>query len=99
MPWSADDPELEVPMAHKCRALAVARHADIRHAQSFLDLSTNVLHPLVPRHPARPARVEQRIERRLLTDAEGALAAARTGETQAHRRALAKHEPVSVGAL
>lgn len=33
-----DDPELEVPMAHKGGALAVAVHTGIGHAQSFSDL-------------------------------------------------------------
>lgn len=33
-----DDPELEVPMAHKGGALAVAVHTGIGHARSFLDL-------------------------------------------------------------
>jgi NagD protein len=33
-----DDPELEVPMAHKGGALAVAVHTGIGHAQSFADL-------------------------------------------------------------
>ena len=33
-----DDPELEVPMAHKGGALAVAVHTGIGHAQSFVDL-------------------------------------------------------------
>jgi NagD protein len=34
-----DDPELEVPMAHKGGALAVAVHTGIGHAQSFSDLA------------------------------------------------------------
>jgi NagD protein len=33
-----DDPELEVPMAHRGGALAVAVHTGIGHAQSFADL-------------------------------------------------------------
>jgi NagD protein len=33
-----DDPELEVPMAHKGKALAVAVHTGIGHAGSFTDL-------------------------------------------------------------
>lgn len=33
-----DDPELEVPLAHKGGALAVAVHTGIGHAQSFTDL-------------------------------------------------------------
>lgn len=33
-----DDPELEVPMAHKGGALAVAVHTGIGHAQSYVDL-------------------------------------------------------------
>lgn len=33
-----DDPELEVPMAHKGGALAVAVHTGIGHAKSFVDL-------------------------------------------------------------
>ncbi len=33
-----DDPELEVPMAHKGGALAVAVHTGIGHAESFADL-------------------------------------------------------------
>jgi 4-nitrophenyl phosphatase len=33
-----DDPDLEVPMAHKGGALAVAVHTGIGHAQSFVDL-------------------------------------------------------------
>ncbi len=33
-----DDPDLEVPMAHKGGALAVAVHTGIGHAQSFTDL-------------------------------------------------------------
>jgi NagD protein len=37
-----DDPELEVPMAHKGGALAVAVHTGIGHAQSFTDLPENV---------------------------------------------------------
>jgi HAD superfamily hydrolase (TIGR01450 family) len=37
-----DDPELEVPMAHKGRALAVAVHTGIGHAQSFADLPEHV---------------------------------------------------------
>ena len=37
-----DDPGLEVPMAHKGGALAVAVHTGIGHAQSFTDLPENV---------------------------------------------------------
>ncbi len=37
-----DDPELEVPMAHKGGALAVAVHTGIGHAQSFTDLPEDV---------------------------------------------------------
>ena len=37
-----DDPELEVPMAHKGSALAVAVHTGIGHAQSFTDLPAEV---------------------------------------------------------
>ncbi|MGK5112243.1 HAD-IIA family hydrolase [Geodermatophilus sp. CPCC 205506] len=37
-----DDPELEVPMAHKGGSLAVAVHTGIGHAQSFTDLSEDV---------------------------------------------------------
>jgi NagD protein len=37
-----DDPELEVPMAHKGGALAVAVHTGIGHAQSFTDLPAEV---------------------------------------------------------
>jgi HAD superfamily hydrolase (TIGR01450 family) len=37
-----DDPELEVPMAHKGGALAVAVHSGIGHAQSFVDLPENL---------------------------------------------------------
>jgi NagD protein len=37
-----DDPELEVPMAHKGGALAVAVHTGIGHAQSFADLPENL---------------------------------------------------------
>jgi 4-nitrophenyl phosphatase len=37
-----DDPELEVPMAHKGRALAVAVHTGIGHAQSFGHLPEDV---------------------------------------------------------
>lgn len=37
-----DDPELEVPMAHKGGALAVAVHTGIGHAQSFGDLPENL---------------------------------------------------------
>jgi 4-nitrophenyl phosphatase len=37
-----DDPELEVPMAHKGGALAVAVHTGIGHAQSFANLPENV---------------------------------------------------------
>ena len=33
-----DDPELEVPMAHKGGAFAVAVHTGIGHAESFTDL-------------------------------------------------------------
>jgi 4-nitrophenyl phosphatase len=33
-----DDPELEVPMAHRGGALAVAVHTGIGHAESFIDL-------------------------------------------------------------
>jgi 4-nitrophenyl phosphatase len=36
-----DDPELEVPMAHKGGALAVAVHTGIGHAQFFADLPGN----------------------------------------------------------
>jgi 4-nitrophenyl phosphatase len=37
-----DDPELEVPMAHKGGALAVAVHTGIGHARSFVDLPENL---------------------------------------------------------
>lgn len=37
-----DDPELEVPMAHKGGALAVAVHTGIGHALSFVDLPEHV---------------------------------------------------------
>ncbi|MFW3168916.1 HAD-IIA family hydrolase [Geodermatophilus sp. CPCC 206100] len=37
-----DDPELEVPMAHKGGALAVAVHTGIGHAESFTDLPEDV---------------------------------------------------------
>ena len=37
-----DDPVLEVPMAHKGRALAVAVHTGIGDAESFLDSPENV---------------------------------------------------------
>ncbi|MGY1708427.1 HAD-IIA family hydrolase [Geodermatophilus sp. SYSU D00758] len=37
-----DDPELEVPMAHRVRALAVAVHTGIGHAGSFTDLPAEV---------------------------------------------------------
>jgi 4-nitrophenyl phosphatase len=37
-----DDPELEVPMAHKGGSLAVAVHTGIGHAQSFTDLPEEV---------------------------------------------------------
>jgi 4-nitrophenyl phosphatase len=37
-----DDPELEVPMAHKGSAFAVAVHTGIGHAQSFADLPEEV---------------------------------------------------------
>jgi 4-nitrophenyl phosphatase len=37
-----DDPELEVPMAHRGRALAVAVHTGIGHAGSFTDLPAEV---------------------------------------------------------
>jgi 4-nitrophenyl phosphatase len=37
-----DDPELEVPMAHKGRAFAVAVHTGIGHAESFIDLHEDV---------------------------------------------------------
>ena len=37
-----DDPELEVPMAHKGGALAVAVHTGIGHAQSFTELPEEV---------------------------------------------------------
>jgi NagD protein len=37
-----DDPELEVPMAHKGGALAVAVHTGIGHAESFSDLPEDV---------------------------------------------------------
>jgi NagD protein len=37
-----DDPELEVPMAHRGGALAVAVHTGIGHAQSFTHLSEEV---------------------------------------------------------
>jgi 4-nitrophenyl phosphatase len=37
-----DDPELEVPMAHKGGALAVAVHTGIGHARSFADLPAEV---------------------------------------------------------
>jgi NagD protein len=37
-----DDPELEVPMAHKGGSLAVAVHTGIGHAQSFTDLPDDV---------------------------------------------------------
>lgn len=37
-----DDPELEVPMAHKGGALAVAVHTGIGHAQSFTELPEQV---------------------------------------------------------
>jgi 4-nitrophenyl phosphatase len=33
-----DDPELEVPMAHRGGAFAVAVHTGIGHAESFRDL-------------------------------------------------------------
>jgi NagD protein len=37
-----DDPELEVPMAHKGGAVAVAVHTGIGHAQSFANLPENL---------------------------------------------------------
>jgi NagD protein len=37
-----DDPELEVPMAHKGGAFAVAVHTGIGHAESFSDLPADV---------------------------------------------------------
>jgi len=37
-----DDPELEVPMAHKGGAVAVAVHTGIGHAQSFAELPENL---------------------------------------------------------
>lgn len=37
-----DDPELEVPMAHKGGALAIAVHTGIGHAESFTDLPEDV---------------------------------------------------------
>ncbi|HEX2074829.1 MAG TPA: HAD hydrolase-like protein [Geodermatophilus sp.] len=37
-----DDPELEVPMAHRGRSLAVAVHTGIGHAESFTDLPEEV---------------------------------------------------------
>jgi NagD protein len=37
-----DDPELEVPMAHKGGALAVAVHTGIGHAESFTELPEDV---------------------------------------------------------
>jgi 4-nitrophenyl phosphatase len=37
-----DDPELEVPMAHRGGALAVAVHTGIGHAESFTDLPEDV---------------------------------------------------------
>ncbi len=37
-----DDPELEVPMAHRGEALAVAVHTGIGHAESFTDLPADV---------------------------------------------------------
>ena len=42
-----DDPELEVPMAHRGRALAVAVHTGIGHAGSFTDLPVEVRRHLV----------------------------------------------------
>jgi 4-nitrophenyl phosphatase len=37
-----DDPELEVPMAHRGGAFAIAVHTGIGHAESFTDLSEDV---------------------------------------------------------
>jgi NagD protein len=37
-----DDPELEVPMAHRGGAFAVAVHTGIGHAESFADLAEDL---------------------------------------------------------